>query len=60
MGEVVGFRKLVRSFKTMHLMPLSIFYTRLDVSGSITQNNQGKKRMYFDGCRVQLKYDGTW
>jgi len=46
MGEVVGFRKLVSCFKTMHLMPLGIFYTRLDVSGSITQNNQGKKRLY--------------
>jgi len=49
MGEVVGFRKLVSCFKTMHLMPLGIFYTRLDVSGSITQNNQGKKRLYRDG-----------
>jgi hypothetical protein len=50
MNEVVGFKKLVRCFKTKHLMPLGIFYTRLDVSGSITQNNLGKKRMYHDGC----------
>jgi len=28
MGELVGFKKLVRCFKTAHLTPLGIFYTR--------------------------------
>ena len=42
-------KKLVRCFKTTHVMQLNIFYTRLHVSGSTTQNNQWKK-MYCDGC----------
>jgi len=50
MAEVVGFKKLVSRFKTTHLTQLGIIYTTLDVSGSTTQSNQRKQRMYCDSC----------
>ena len=49
MDEKEGFKKLASCFKTTHVTQISLFHTRLDVSGSTTQNNQGKK-MYCDGC----------
>jgi len=50
MAEVAGFKKLVSRFKTTYLTQLGIIYTMIDVSGSTTQNNQGKQRTYCDSC----------